>query len=37
MSENHFGKIIDDFIIVINNRLKIETINSFNYSPQINS
>ena len=26
MSDNDFGKIIDDFIIVTNNRLKIENV-----------
>lgn len=28
MSDNDFGKIIDDFIIVTNNRLKIENVNN---------
>lgn len=28
MSGNDFGKIIDDFIIVTNNRLKIENVNN---------
>ena len=30
MSENNFGKIIDDFVIVINNWLKIESVNNYN-------
>ena len=30
MSENNFGKIIDDFLIVINNWLKIESVNNYN-------
>ena len=30
MSENNFGKIIDDFLIVINNWLKIESFNNYN-------